>query len=301
MFPILSKQLLSQSLKRLDIFAPQLAARIQPGQYVLVGREEKSARIALTVIDWDIKKGSIAVLFDEKDPDCARLVDLQIKDELAVVIGPLGDSLKFEKIGTVVCVATGLGSAKLLPVVRALKKEGNKTISIMGGKNRKSILLEEQMRLAATKHWVATDDGLYIKRGYATDVLKDVLKTENVNMVFLSGSANMLHAAAEITRERNIKTWAMLQPLIFDGTGQCGSCRVSVGGKTVLACQEGPFFDAHQIDYEELQHRYQAFEESVFKQGQENNSWDNSLTANRATKEPGIFRKFIWGARAKKS
>ncbi len=259
MHKILNKQIIAANVKRIDVLAPDIAAKIQPGQFIMVAPDENGERIPLPVVDSDFKKGSMGLIFQENSFWTRRLGQLQIDDEIPVVLGPLGVPIKILRLGTVVCIATGLGVLAILPVARALKKEGNKVIGILGAKNKKSLMLEPQMRLICNKLSVATEDGSYIKRGLATDCFQEVLKTEEIHGLFAAGSPEMMRAVAAVTREKKIKAWVMLNPVMLDGTGLCGSCRVTVGGRSLLACVEGPVFDAQEVDYEDLKIRMKAY------------------------------------------
>jgi ferredoxin--NADP+ reductase len=184
---------------------------------------------------------------------------LQMNDAYQDVIGPLGKPTPLEKVGTVVCVGGGTGIAVLHPITRALKEIKNYIISIIGARSKDILILEDQMRAVSHELHVCTDDGSYGHHGFVTDVMKDVLDNKKVDLVFAIGPVPMMKFVSKITKDYNVKTMVSLNPIMVDGTGMCGSCRVSIGGKTKFACVDGPEFDGHQVDYDELMQRLQAY------------------------------------------
>ena len=296
MYKILNKQIITPDIKRIDIHAPDVAARAQAGQFVMIAPDDHTERLALPIVDADTKKGSVALIFQENSPSALMLGERQINDEIECLIGPLGNPFRVKKFGTVVCVTTGLGSAAMLSLARSLKKEGNKVLGVMGSRTKRTLLLEPQMRILCHKIFVATEDGSYIKRGQATDLLKEVLKTENVQAAYVAGSPEMMEAAARLTKEKNIPTWALLSPVMLDGTGQCGSCRLSVGGRTLLACEEGPVFDAHQVDFADYRIRLSTYRPEFYRKGNKDESWDKSPSqSSPATKDSGVLTRWFSG------
>ena len=197
-----------------------------------------------------------------------------------------------EKTGTIVCVATGIGTTQILPICRAHRKIGNKVIGLIGAKTKKLLMLEAQMRLSCHKLLIATDDGSYIKRGLATDPLRELLHQEKIHLVYAVGSVDMMQAVAAMTQEREIPTRVSLQPVMVDATGICGSCRVKVGGRIVLACVEGPEFDGHRVDFHDLKIRTDAFGAGKNK----DRTWFNRKSIPYPLKNAsGVFRKFLAG------
>ena len=261
MYKILNKQILASDIKRLNILAPEIALKAQPGQYVIVTPQSSGERIPLTVIESDALKGTIDLIFHEVGRTTKQLGNLPINDSIYSILGPLGIPATIGKVGVVVCVATGIGAAQILPMARAFKKGGNKVIGIVGAKTKRSLMLEPQMRLACNKILVTTNDGSYARRGLATEMLKEILIQEKVNLVNAAGSVEMMENICKITQPKGIKTFVYLTPVMVDGIGQCGSCRVRVGGQIRLACVDGPEFDGHQVDYQDLKVRMDAFED----------------------------------------
>lgn len=286
-FTVVNRQILSKDVKRVDILAPQIARKILPGQFILVSIRPDDDRLSFTVSEAEANRGSIALIFQEDSPAKQQLGQLQINDEVHLVSGPFGVPLEIKKEGFVACVADGIGIAEILPAVRAFKLAGNKILTFMGGQNRAALILQSQMRLASYKIFMATKDGSWERRGLASDALADYLKKEKVDLVYTAGSPELMQRVAEATRDKGIKTLARLSPVMFDATGVCGSCRVTVGGKTKFACTEGPVFDAHQVDFEDYKVRLNTYGEFA---------WDNSrFQPSPKSEGSGTFGKFLSG------
>ncbi len=277
MFPIINKQLLATDVKRLDIEAPDIVKRIQPGQFVLVCPEEGDERIPLTVVDCDKIKRTIALIIHEVGDTTKKLGAFSLRESIYSILGPLGMPARIEKKGTVVCVATGIGTAQMLPIARAFRQAGNKVIGIMGAKTKRDVMLEAQMRLACHRIFMTTNDGSYERRGLATDFLKTMLtqqqspqflhglqELEKVDLVYAIGSVDMMRAVCHLTKDKNIPTLVQVNPIMVDCMGMCGSCRVKVSGHMVLACLDGPEFNGHQVDFDDLEIRMKVSKE-----------WDN--------------------------
>jgi ferredoxin--NADP+ reductase len=258
----------------------------------MVTPTETTQGIPLTIVEADPHRGSISLIFQETGFSTKALGALQINSCAFNILGPLGAPAVIEKVGTIVCVATGIGTTQILPICRAHKKIGNKVIGIIGAKTKNFLMLEAQMRLSCHKLFIATDDGSYIKRGLATGLLRELLQQEKVHLVYAVGSIDMMQAVAAMTRERQIQTKVSLKPVMIDGTGICGSCRVKVGGRIVLACVEGPEFDGHRIDFEDLKIRMNAF--SLEKNKEKEWSSPKSMPY-QPINGSGIFRKFLKG------
>lgn len=293
-FKILNKQSLGADVKRLDVKAEEIARRIQPGQFVMVTPAERSERIPLSVVDVDATRGTISLIFQEVGFTTKQLGALQINENVFNILGPLGVPPSIEKVGIIVCITTGMGAAQILPICRAHKKIGNKVIGIIGAKTKKNLVLESQLRLTCHKILIATNDGSYIKRGLATDLLRDLLKQETIHLVHAVGAVDLMEAVCTMTKERNIPTRVSLHPVMVDGTGMCGSCRVKVAGKTVLACVEGPEFDGHAVDFQDLRIRMKAFSVKKDEDGKELSWFNQTLPPSRLRSGPGIFQKFLW-------
>lgn len=256
---IVNKQILTQDVKRIDILAPAIAARIQTGQFVSVCPQEADERIPLTVIEADKDKGTISLIFQEAGFTTKRLAALPINESIFSILGPLGRPATIQNHGTVICVATGIGTAQILPIARALRKAGNKVIGIIGAKTKKMLMLEAQMRLACQKLFIATNDGSCERRGLATDILREFIDRQEIGLVYAIGSADMMEAVCALTQRKGIKTLVCLNPVMVDCMGMCGSCRVKIGERIVLACLEGPEFDGHSVDFDFLKTRMNAF------------------------------------------
>ncbi len=263
MFKIINKQVLAPDVKRVDVLAPAVAMRIQAGQFVSVCPQEGDERIPLTVIEADKDKGTISLIFQEVGVTTKKLGTLPINESIFSILGPLGRPATIENKGTVICVATGIGTAQILPIARALRKAGNKVIGIIGAKTKKMLMLEAQMRLACQKLFIATNDGSYERRGLATDVLKEFIERQEIGLIYAIGSVEMTEAVCALTQKKRIKTLVCLNPVMVDCMGMCGSCRVKIGEKIILACLEGPEFDGHQVDFDFLQTRMNAFSPEV--------------------------------------
>lgn len=261
MFEVVNKIILANNVKRLDIAAPNIARKALPGQFVSVCPEEGDERIPLTVVDHDKNKGTITLIFQEVGATTKKLGELAIKEPVFSILGPLGTGATIEKKGVVACIATGVGAAQILPICRAYTEAGNKVIGIIGAKTKRSILVEPQMRLACNKILIATNDGSYERKGLATELLSGLIAQREVDLVYAIGSVDMMEAVVNITKQKKIPTRVQLNPFMVDCMGMCGSCRVKVGGRYVLACTEGPEFDGHKVDFNDLSIRMNAFEE----------------------------------------
>jgi ferredoxin/flavodoxin---NADP+ reductase len=245
-----------------EIEAPLIAAKAKPGQFVILKANEAGERIPLTMADTNPEKGTITIIFMVVGKSTALFATLKEGDAYMDVIGPLGAPTHIEKLGKVVCVGGGTGVAVLHPITRALKKAGNEVTCIIGARTKELLILEDEMRAASNDLRVCTDDGSYGHHGFVTEVLKTVL-TENKDMklAVAIGPVPMMKACSAVTKEFGVKTMVSLNPIMVDGTGMCGGCRVSGGGKTKFACVDGPEFDGHEVDFDELTLRLRAYTE----------------------------------------
>ncbi len=242
-----------------EIEAPAIARKAQPGQFVILKANEDGERIPLTMAETNPDQGTITVIYMVVGKSTALFKTLQVGDSYQDVIGPLGKPTHVEKVGTVVCVGGGTGVAVLHPITRALKDIGNNVICIIGARSQDLLIMEDHMRAASHDLRVCTDDGSYGHHGFVTDVLKQVMETEDVKQVVAIGPVPMMKFVAEITKEKEVPTIVSLNPIMVDGTGMCGGCRVSIAGENKFACVDGPEFDGHQVDYDELMQRLQAY------------------------------------------
>ncbi|MBI5588904.1 MAG: sulfide/dihydroorotate dehydrogenase-like FAD/NAD-binding protein [Deltaproteobacteria bacterium] len=242
-----------------EIEAPLIAKKAKPGQFVILKANETGERIPLTMADTNLEKGTITIIYMVVGKSTAIFKSLKVGEGYQDVIGPLGKPTHLEKLGTVVCVGGGTGIAVLHPITRGLKEIGNNVISIIGARSKDILILEDEMKAASNKLHVCTDDGSYGHHGFVTEVLKQVLEKEDVKLVVAIGPVPMMKFVSKITKDFNAPTMVSLNPIMVDGTGMCGGCRVSVGGETKFACVDGPEFDGHKVDFDELMRRLQAY------------------------------------------
>jgi ferredoxin--NADP+ reductase len=262
MFEILKRQEMADGTVVLnEISAPLIAKKAKPGQFVILKANETGERIPLTMADTDPRKGTITIIYQVVGKSTALFKSLKVGDKYQDVIGPLGKPTHLEKLGTVVCVGGGTGVAVMHPITRGLKEIGNRVIAIIGARTKDLLILEDKMRAASEELHVCTDDGSYGHHGFVTDVLKDVLNKEDVKLVVGIGPVPMMKFVSKLTSGYKVKTLVSLNAVMVDGTGMCGCCRVSVGGKTQFACVDGPEFDGHQVDFDELSLRLQSYKE----------------------------------------
>lgn len=244
-----------------EIEAPLIARKAKPGQFAILKANDEGERIPLTMADTDPEKGTITVIYMVVGKSTALFKTLQVGDAYQDVIGPLGKPTHLEKLGTVICVGGGTGIAVLHPITRGLKDIGNKVITILGARSKDLLILEDQMRSVSDDLHITTDDGSYGREGLVTEVLREVLEKEDVKLVVAIGPVPMMKFVSLLTKEFDVKTLVSLNPIMIDGTGMCGGCRVSIGGETQFACVDGPEFDGHRVDYDELMLRLQAYAE----------------------------------------
>ncbi len=266
MFTVLSKDIPAKDVCALTIEAPQIAAKAQAGQFVVIMVNEQGERIPLTLAQWNSLKGTITIIFQVCGYTTKTLAALPVGASLAHVLGPLGRPTRLENYGTVIAVAGGVGVAEILPVSRAFKAAGNRVVGIVGARSQGLLILEDQMRSTCDELHVATDDGSSGQKGFVTDILRGILDRRTgapadrrINLVYAIGPVRMMQAVAELTRPCGLKTIVSLNPIMVDATGMCGACRCTVDKKTVFACVDGPDFDAHQVDFAELEKRLGVF------------------------------------------
>lgn len=267
MYRIVSSSFIAPEVKRFVIDAPQVARHWQAGQFVILRVDDDGERIPLTVAAADPDSGQITLFVQGIGKTTKQLNTKQAGEQLADVAGPLGKPSEIEEYGTAVVVGGGVGTAIAYPVVAALAKAGNDVIAIVGGRSRAYVLLEDEISATGAETIVCTDDGSYGRGGFVTDALADVIAGgrgdvgREINVVFAAGPVPMMKAVAEVTRTAGIHTIASLNPIMVDGTGMCGGCRVDVGGRTYFACVDGPEFDAHLVDFDLLARRNQSYVE----------------------------------------
>ncbi len=256
MFKIIRKEKWHDVIYSMRVKAPHVARTAQPGQFVILMVDEKGERIPLTIADYDREEGWIQVVFQTVGKTTTKLAQMNEGDELFSFVGPLGSPSKIDKYGTVVTVGGGTGIACIYPVTKALKEAGNKVIAIIGARTKDLIIMEDEMRKASTDLLITTDDGSYVRKGFVTEVLDEVLQKEKyVKKIWVIGPAIMMKVACDVAKSYNVKTTVSLNAIMVDGTGMCGSCRVTVGGKTKFTCVDGPEFNGHLVDWREFMNR----------------------------------------------
>jgi ferredoxin--NADP+ reductase len=259
MYEIIEKKVLSDTVKLLKVKAPLVAQKAQPGQFIILRIDEKGERIPLTIADSDPKQGTVTIIFLEVGKTTKQLGRLNVGDSIENFAGPLGMPSEVKKYGTVVCVGGGVGIAPLYPIVKALKQAGNHVISILGAKTADLLLLEKEIKAYSDEFYIATDDGSKGNKGFVSDVLLQIIEKQPVDMVMAIGPIIMMKVVSNLTKKYHIKTLVSLNPIMVDGTGMCGGCRVSIDGKIKFACVDGPEFDGHKVDYENLMLRNRRF------------------------------------------
>jgi ferredoxin/flavodoxin---NADP+ reductase len=258
-YKILERQDLAPIVHLFKIEAPEVARKARAGQFVMVKIDEKGERIPLTFADWDEKAGNVTIIFMEAGATTCRLARLNAGESIMNFVGPLGIPTHVDKYGTVVCVGGGIGVAPITPIAAALKKAGNQVISIMGARSKGLLFWEDKLRQSSNELIVTTDDGTYGRKGLVTEPLKELLSSRKVDRVIAIGPIPMMKFCTLTTQPFGVKTIVSLNPLMVDGTGMCGCCRVSVGGATKFACVDGPDFDGHQVDWDLMSVRSKGY------------------------------------------
>jgi ferredoxin--NADP+ reductase len=260
MFKVIKKQDLGPEMVLTEINAPQVTKHAQPGQFIILRVNEKGERIPLTIADSDSEKGRITVVFQKIGKTTNLLGSIPEGGYIMDVTGPLGTPSEIEKFGTVICIGGGIGVAPIYPIAKKLKKVGNELINIIGYRSKNYVFWEEKMRSVSDKLLIATNDGTYGEKGFVTDILKKLLESnKKIDRIITIGPAVMMKAVSDMTRPQKIKTIASLNALMVCGMGMCGACRVTVGGETKLTCSDGPDFDAHLVDFDELMKRLNVY------------------------------------------
>jgi NAD(P)H-flavin reductase len=260
---LLEKEIVGPKVTRYRIRAPAIARRRQPGQFVIVRLREGGERIPLTIVESDPPEGTITLIVQEVGKTTAEMAArLQPGDPILDVVGPLGHPTRIERVGSVLAVGGGIGIAPLYPIVRALRDAGNRVTTVLGARSRDLLILEREMGAASDEVRILTDDGSYGERGLVTDGIRAVVERGGKpDLCFAIGPVVMMRTCAALTKELGIRTVVSLNPIMVDGTGMCGGCRVTVGGETKFGCVDGPEFDAHAVDFEELTRRQRFYRE----------------------------------------
>jgi len=262
MFKILRKKVLAPSIKLIEVLAPEIAAKAQPGQFIILRTDGKGERVPLTIADFNREKGFLTFIFQEVGRTTLDLGKLEEGDSILDLVGPLGKASEIAKFGDVICIGGGVGVAPVHPITRALKEAGNKITSIIGARTKDHLILAEEMKAVSDSLYIATDDGSAGRKGFVTDVLQGIIQDgAQPDLVIAIGPLVMMKAVSELTRPHKIKTIVSLNPIMVDGTGMCGACRVSVGEETRFACVDGPEFDGHLIEWSIAELRSRMFQE----------------------------------------
>jgi ferredoxin--NADP+ reductase len=260
MYRIIEKRDLTPTIKLVKVVAPAIARKAQAGQFIILRLHDHAERIPLTIADYSRDEGTITIVLQVVGKSTEELATLKVGDDILNFAGPLGEPSEIKNYGTVICIGGGVGVAPIYPIARSLHQAGNRIISIIGARSADLLFYESEMRIVSDQFQVVTDDGSKGRKGLVTGALEDLLTSkEHLDLVFAVGPVPMMRAVAEITRTYGVKTIVSLNPVMVDGTGMCGGCRVTVGGTTKFACVDGPDFDAHQVDFQELQMRQRTY------------------------------------------
>ncbi len=256
---IVGKEYLSDKIVKLEVEAPLIAKSRRAGHFVIVRIGEKGERVPYTIASSDNKKGTITLVIQLVGRSSQKIGELEVGDYITDLVGPLGKATHIDNFGTVICAGGGVGIAPMLPIIEAMSKAGNKVIAVLAARNKDLVILEDQVEEFATEVIVMTDDGSYGEKGLITEGIEKVIQREKVDLCLTIGPAIMMKFVSLLTKKYDIPTLASLNTIMVDGTGMCGACRVSVGGKTKFVCVDGPEFDAHQVDFDEMLMRLKAY------------------------------------------
>ncbi len=261
-YKIVKKEALGEDVFRMRVEAPKIARKHRPGQFVVLRVNETGERVPLTIADSDSEAGLITLIFQVVGKTTMLLSDQNVGDAISDVCGPLGTPTHIENFGKVACVGGGIGIAPLYPIAKGIKKAGNRLINILGARTKELFILEDEMAEIADRQLICTDDGSYGTHGLVTDVLKDVIESDDrPDLVIAIGPLPMMKFVSKLTKEYEVPTWVSLNSIMVDGTGMCGCCRVSVGDEQKFTCVDGPEFDGHLVDFDELGKRLAFYRE----------------------------------------
>lgn len=267
-YKIISKTEICPNQYELVIEAPYVVRNAKAGQFIIFRAEENGERVPLTIADVNKKTGELTIVFMAVGYSTKKLAELNTGDELVDLVGPLGQPTHIKKYGTVVCLAGGYGAAPCYLIAKAFKEAGNKVYMVMGAKTKELIFWQNKMKDACTELFITTDDGSLGEKGFVTQVLERIINKEKVDYAIAVGPIPMMRAVAELTRNKDIYTEASMNPIMVDGTGMCGACRVTVGGETKFACVDGPDFNAHLIDFDEIINRCKIYKDEERKRSE---------------------------------
>jgi NAD(P)H-flavin reductase len=265
MFKIIEKTFLSENVARLVIQAPYIAKSRKAGHFIILRIDENGERIPLTIADADIEKGTITLYVQRVGVSSHKLCAMNAGESVAGVVGPLGTATHIANVGTILCAGGGVGVAPLFPIVQAMKLAGNRVITVIAARSKELIILEDEMRKYSDELIIMTDDGSKGKKGLITEGMEEVILREKIDEAMVIGPTIMMKYAALTTKKYDIPTQASLNTIMVDGTGMCGACRVTVGGKTEFVCVDGPEFDAHQVNFDEMINRLKAYKSKECK------------------------------------
>lgn len=267
-YKILSKKELCPNQFEIKVDAPYVVRNAEAGQFIIFRAKENSERVPLTIADVDKEKGELTLVFMAVGYSTKQLASLNVGDEIHDVVGPLGKPTHIKKYGTVVCLAGGYGAAPCYLIAKAFKEAGNKVYMIMGARTKDLIFWQDKMKDACNELFITTDDGTLGEKGFVTQVLERIMGQEKVDYAIAVGPMSMMRAVADLTRDKGIYTEASMNPIMVDGTGMCGACRITVGGETKFACVDGPDFDAHKIDFDEVINRTRIYKDQEKKRNE---------------------------------
>lgn len=256
---IVDKEYFSANVVKFEVEAPLIARSRKAGHFVIVKVGEKGERIPLTIASSNLERGTITIVIQAVGHSSKKICDLNVGDYITDLVGPLGQATHIEKYGTVICAGGGVGIAPMLPIIEAMKKAGNRVISVIAARTKDLVILEEQVAEYSDEVIVMTDDGSYGQKGLVTNGIESVLNREKVDLCVTIGPAIMMKFVSLLTKKYNIPTMASLNTIMVDGTGMCGACRITVGGKTKFVCVDGPEFNAHEVDFDEMLMRLRAY------------------------------------------
>ncbi|MCD8283022.1 MAG: bifunctional dihydroorotate dehydrogenase B NAD binding subunit/NADPH-dependent glutamate synthase, partial [Prevotella sp.] len=286
MYRIVSKEQFSEKVFRLVVEAPMIAKSRKAGHFVVVRTGAKGERIPLTIVDSDVDRGTVTLVVQVVGYSSAKLCRLNVGDELTDIVGPLGQATKIENYGTVLCAGGGVGVAPMLPIIKALKAAGNRVVSVLAGRTKELIILEDDVRRVSDDVIIMTDDGSYGRKGVVTVGMEEVIRREKVDKCFAIGPAVMMKFCCILTKKYGIPTDVSLNTIMVDGTGMCGACRVTVGGRTRFVCVDGPEFDGHEVDFDEMFKRMGAFKAEEQEEMKKLEEHVSACAANKGSGAP---------------
>lgn len=265
-YTIVNKKIISDTICEFEIYAPLIAAKAKAGQFIILRAEELGERVPVTLVDWNREKGTITAIIQAIGKSTSLFNSLEKGEKFLSVAGPLGTALEIKNYGTVAVVGGGVGIAEILPIAKAFKQAGNKIVSILGARTKSLLILEDEMKAVSDLIVIATDDGSYGMKGMVTDALKALHEEgEKIDAGFIIGPIPMMKFTAKLMKQLGIKPFASLNPIMLDGTGMCGCCRVVVDGETKFACVDGPMFEASNIDFDNLMKRTSEYKPEELK------------------------------------